>query len=326
MNKFAYSIVLLLLCMGLISCSTPKKEEVISQPNAISLSSIAENLGMRVLWVPSQKKAVLEQGECHVSIEPNSNIAWVQGEAVAMEFPAYLNTREIYVPISFYNKLKTVLQDKPDVLVAPSEKVWDSTAWTIPQKPIINFTVILDAGHGGRDPGAISQDQTQQEKNLTLDIVFRLRELLQKYGITVILTRDRDAYISLDERIQKAESVSAHCLVSVHLNSVATATAQGFEIWISRNTQEPRYLQSYKLGQYIHYSMKKGLPLRDRRIRKSGFQIIHRTKIPSVLIETCFISNPQDFLWIMDPMSRQAVAQAISQGILAYYFYEVAPK
>jgi N-acetylmuramoyl-L-alanine amidase len=171
-------------------------------------------------------------------------------------------------------------------------------------------TVVIDAGHGGHDRGGIP-GQRASEKAATLDVSFRLRRILNNSGIRTVMTRTDDSFISLGRRVAIANSQRNAVFVSVHFNSAKREGARGFETYYYSS-------RSASLASAIHRRMvKQTWRTEDRGLRRRGFYVIRKTRIPSVLVEGGFLTNRDEARTISKPEYRQRLAMAIASGILS---------
>ncbi len=196
-------------------------------------------------------------------------------------------------------------------------------------------TVVLDAGHGGYDQGA--RGARGSEKDFTLDVVLRARELLQRAGLTVKLTRASDLYIPLELRAAFASHQSGAIFVSVHFNAGMRADAEGIETYCLAPRGVPssndaalslvdfrpcvgntRDAENIALATAMHTSLITRLGVGDRGIKRARFVVLKDSLIPGVLIEGGFLTNAVDEARIANPAFRQNLAQAIVAGIGAY--------
>ncbi|MGI9086782.1 MAG: N-acetylmuramoyl-L-alanine amidase family protein [Chthoniobacterales bacterium] len=168
-------------------------------------------------------------------------------------------------------------------------------------------TIVLDAGHGGFDRGGVPY-QRIGEKNLTLDVAQRLRRVLEADGYRVVMTRNSDVFISLGERVAIANSSRNATFVSVHFNSAARSGANGIETYYYRG-------DSAALAANIHRNVVAGAPSENRGIRRRGYFVLRRTRIPSVLVECGFLTNPAEAHYILTSGYRQKLAEEIARGI-----------
>jgi N-acetylmuramoyl-L-alanine amidase len=171
-------------------------------------------------------------------------------------------------------------------------------------------TVVLDPGHGGHDPGA-TQRGVSPEKIWTLDLAFRLKSRLEQGGFSVILTRQSDVFIPLDERVLISNGQPNVIFVSLHFNSTPKRDIQGVETYYDTN-------HSAKLANKVQQSILQLPGVFDRRVKTAPYYVIRRNANPAILIEGGFLSNPAESRRIASPSYRDALAKQIYQGILAY--------
>lgn len=171
--------------------------------------------------------------------------------------------------------------------------------------------VVLDPGHGGRDPGAVGIGGIQ-EKEIVLDITYQVASLLEQQGVQAILTRRDDREIDLEPRVTLAERVNATVFVSIHANAISMSRpdVNGIETYYFDNGQ--------RLAQVIHRGMLESTGARDRRVRQARFYVLRKTSMPSVLVEVGFVTGAEDAPRLADPAYRSQLARGIANGILQY--------
>lgn len=177
--------------------------------------------------------------------------------------------------------------------------------------------VAIDPGHGGRDPGAIGPSGLR-ESDVVLDISRRVRDLLARDGLRVVMVREEDIFMELPDRPRMAREAGASIYVSIHANAHGRATVNGSETY---------YLtpQSLVLAQMIQDELGIVLGLPSRGIKTGNFLVLRDSGIPSVLVETAFISNADDEIRLKDGAFRQALAGAIHRGIMRFLAIYPAP-
>ncbi|MBM4760896.1 cell wall-binding repeat-containing protein [Bacillus sp. B15-48] len=176
------------------------------------------------------------------------------------------------------------------------------------------IVIMIDPGHGGSDPGASGHGLI--EKELVLDISKRLALRLENSNYRVLMTRTGDTYPSLDDRIKMANESGANVFVSIHVNAFTSPSAHGTETyWNSTNSST----ESKLLAEEIQKELVAALGTYNRGVKSGGFKVIRDTKIPSVLVEVAFISNPNDAKLLSEPAFRQKAADAIFKGITNYF-------
>lgn len=180
-------------------------------------------------------------------------------------------------------------------------------------KEAYDKVLLLDAGHGGKDPG--TSGNGMQEKNLTLTIAQKIEQELQGSGIKVYMTRDSDVYPENSTRAQTANDI-ADLMVSIHINS-GPETANGTEslYQVHANDSSSR-LTSKQLAEILQASMISGTGNTNRGVKlRTDLLILNRTTVPSAIVEVVFITNTGDALKISNPAYQDQVAQAIADGI-----------
>lgn len=184
---------------------------------------------------------------------------------------------------------------------------------SLPTVPQGRFVVVLDPGHGGRDPGAVGRGGLQ-EKQVIFPIAQEVAALLTQQGIRVVMTRYDDREVDLEPRVQVAEQSNATVFVSIHANAISLDRPEvnGVETYHSGSPG------GRQLAQAIHQSLLENLPTRDRQVREARFYVIRRTSMPAALVEVGFVTGAEDAPRLADPAYRSRVAAAIAQGILRY--------
>lgn len=183
-----------------------------------------------------------------------------------------------------------------------------------PQAPVIpqgQTVVVIDPGHGGRDPGAIGIGGIQ-EKTINLAIAQRVQQRLQQAGITAVMTRSDDRSLDLDPRVVYASQVDADLFVSIHANAISMSRPEvnGLETYY--------YASGQRLAQAIHSSVLQQTNLRDRGVRQARFYVLRYSAMPAVLVETGFVTGAEDAARFRNGAERDRIGDAIAQGILNY--------
>ena len=221
-----------------------------------------------------------------------------------------------------------------------------------------NFTVVIDPGHGGKDPGAVSNGF--YEKIIALNTSIKLGQLLQDNGINVIYTRDKDKFVNLLERANIANKSDAQLFISIHCNSHSSqaygaetfvlglhANQRNFEVAKKENSviffeddyesayagfdpnnpesvigltlmQEEYLDQSIIAASYIQNGFVNSLNRKNRNIKQAGFIVLKYTYMPSVLIELGFLSNKKEGAYLNSSKGQSEMAKAISNAVINY--------
>lgn len=182
---------------------------------------------------------------------------------------------------------------------------------TMPIVPNGQPIVIVDPGHGGPDPGAVGIGGLR-ETDIVLDISRQVTALLSRQGISAVLTRDAEYDLGLEPRVQMANRANATVFVSIHANAISMSRPDV-------NGLETYYFNSGKeLAEVIHRTILEEIGVRDRRVRQARFYVLRHTRMPSVLVETGFVTGAEDAARLSDPGYRSRMAAAIARGILRY--------
>lgn len=173
-------------------------------------------------------------------------------------------------------------------------------------------TICIDAGHGGKDSGAVGNGLL--EKDIVLNIAKILKEQLLEKGFNVCMTREDDTFVELKDRCVISNKQKADIFVSIHCNSAENKSAFGFEIYHTQGS-----MQGQKLSADIKLSINENKELirTDRGIKTANFTVLTGTNMPAVLVETAFISNIEDSKILKAKQSE--FATAICKGICSYF-------
>ena len=169
--------------------------------------------------------------------------------------------------------------------------------------------VVIDAGHGGSDCGATRNGI--YEKNITLDVSKKVYDLLVKKGYDVYMTRNKDEFVSLQDRVTISENISPDIFVSIHVNSSNAEAPNGLETHYYKDN-------SLQLAKTVHASLLNNIKANNRGLFKSKFYVINHTTAPAILIEIGFISNTAERAQLVSESRKQATAKAIAEGIHEY--------
>jgi N-acetylmuramoyl-L-alanine amidase len=220
------------------------------------------------------------------------------------------------IPITIYQKFASrILATKPVAqIVAALPSIPTSTPVSELPK-IINkkIVVVIDPGHGGRDPGSIGIDGIR-EVDIVLDISRQVATILQRQGSQVVMTRSSDIFIGLEERVKITKETNATLFVSIHANSIDDdPNRNGLETY--------HYNIGENLASIIHSSILEDLKetgILNRGLRSARFLVLRKSTIPAVLIETGYITNEKEAKRLSSPNYRSQLALAIARGILEY--------
>ena len=183
---------------------------------------------------------------------------------------------------------------------------------TIRQMFIGQVDVVLDAGHGGADPGAIQGDAV--EKEITLDIAKMTKELLEESGYKVAMTREEDNRVALGDRAAFANKRNAKVFVSIHCNASENHKGSGIETFYT----EQKGLEDRVLAEMIQSAVVKQTDALDRGIKAANYTVIVRSKMPAALIEVGFLTDEVEMEMLLDKEYQEKLAKGIVEGIIRY--------
>ncbi|MDD5447714.1 MAG: N-acetylmuramoyl-L-alanine amidase [Actinomycetota bacterium] len=187
-------------------------------------------------------------------------------------------------------------------------------ALVFPPTPVASYgraCICIDPGHGGSDPGAVSNGVN--EKDVNLDVALRTRALLQQLGFEIVMTRESDVYVSLEERCRVANACGAYVFVSIHTNAHTSTTAEGTETYCYYSSEKGR-----ELATSVHKEVVKRINRKDRGVKEASYYVLSNTNMPAALLEAAFLTNPEEARLLLNPDFRQRIAEGISAGVEAY--------
>ncbi|HWQ89563.1 MAG TPA: N-acetylmuramoyl-L-alanine amidase [Desulfitobacteriaceae bacterium] len=206
----------------------------------------------------------------------------------------------------------------------PAEEVLLDPFQGIPAQALAGKTIVVDPGHGGKDPGAIGPANTYEKRN-NLAIALALNEILKQAGAEVILTRSTDASPAavyseandLQARVALTNKYEADLFISIHNDAALNPLTQGTTEYVSDSNPKPA--ESLQLANKIQSELPSALQTNDMGVRKANFYVIKNANMPAVLVEAAYISNPYEEARLQNPVFRKNVAAAIYHGIYKYF-------
>lgn len=177
--------------------------------------------------------------------------------------------------------------------------------------------IYLDAGHGGKDGGAAANGI--KEKDIVLELCKRIKSGLEQYENTkVLMSRETDIYLTLDERTQKANAANADVFVSVHINSAAATAARGFESYIFPNSGSATSAFQNVMHAEIVKQISGYSGFDDRGKKTANFAVLRQSKMKAILTENLFISNPADAALLKQSSYLDKLAAGHINGLAAF--------
>jgi N-acetylmuramoyl-L-alanine amidase len=288
---------------------------VVSGSEYIRLDDWADAAAFDMKWTKTQGMIMLTNRSARLNLTVDSRRAEICGVNVWLSLPVV--NRSGVILISLVDVEKTI---EPILFPQTSQGRLK--------------TICLDPGHGGKDKGFV--EGRNYEKNYSLLLAREVAGLLKREGLQVLLTRDSDDYVDLSTRSQLARRQGADLFVSMHYNAAPEHDVRGLEVYClspagvnsssdgggkAPHRAEAGNIhdsQNALLAFEILKSITAGVPLEDRGMKRSRFEVLRDAFMPAILIEGGFMSNASDAKNIYDDAFRKRMAQAIADGILAY--------
>ena len=325
-----------LIVLGLFfhGCATAPKVKV---PTAeVLLKDLCRDNNINWSWDSINQVVTLSRQGPTAKAMVGSNLVIIGEDRIILDAPLRRYQGVVSVPLDF--KVKVI-----DKLVQK-------------EYAILKFKkVVIDPGHGGKDPGAIGKVGLK-EKTIVLDIAQRLRKDLAEKGIEVAMTREGDEFVPLEERARLANKSKADLFISIHANSSRARSVHGFEVFYLRNLDDAvrkdiqsatnykemfnqfsmkhdrpalekilldmlyihKQYESKKLAGYLTKNTTDTINSMDRGSKTAGFSVLRNTLIPAVLIEVGFLSNKNEESLLATNSYRQEIADSLAKSIIQY--------
>lgn len=304
---------------------------------SLLLKDMCTRYGIEWQWDSVSQIVTLESEGKTAKAMVGSDLIVVEGEQINLSAPLKRDKGMVMVPADFKWKVVDRLIKKVEYVVQKFQ------------------TIIIDAGHGGKDPGTSGRSGLK-EKTVVLDIALKLRNILRDKGIKVIMTRDTDEFIALEDRAKIANKSNADLFISIHANYSRTRSVRGMEVYYLRNldditrrdTQlstnykealgrlamkkgdatldrilldlmyENKQIESRKIAKYVTKNTSDDINSVDRGSKMAGFSVLKNTLIPAVLVEVGFLSNKSEEDLLSTSSYREQVAESLAKSILEY--------
>lgn len=298
----------------------------------VKLSAVAKRYGFKVNWLTRDRVAQLERGDGPVlKFEQDARDVYLEGTRVMLSQRVVAVRGDLWVGETDLIKTLTPLLDPTEV------------ARFLPAPPQL---IVLDAGHGGNDPGKQNSRHRLDEKDMTLDVVRRLKPLLEARGFQVQLTREDDKRLGDDQatdllrRIEVANKAKADLFLSIHFNAVEPRDAErviGSETYVMTpqnqlstadtkpDAMTPVYFPGNRqdtanavLGYHLHRQLIRDLKTSDRGYKRGRLFVLRFAEVPAALVEAAYLSNDAEAKRVGTAEFRQQIAEAIARGVTSY--------
>ncbi|HOL66414.1 MAG TPA: N-acetylmuramoyl-L-alanine amidase [bacterium] len=329
----------------------------------LSLRAVLRLIGAQDSWGRIQDRIFFLYRGKEIALGLGSTTAIIAGKSFPMEYPPRQIEGEILVPLNDFEKILNTVEAGVGPSVStpelPRKETASPAAGQTGPSPVNTrpFVIFIDAGHGGKDHGAVGNFGLK-EKDVNLDVAKRLRHYLQtklkRYPeIKIVMSREQDVFLSLEERVQRAREVKADIFFCVHTNSSRwnRLDADGFETFYPRSKEEISILpaavdgegreeetqadsivlqivrdlnetsvldESRILAEFVQERLAQRLNCPDRGAKARNFYVLKYTPMVSILTEIGFICNPNIEANLRDVEVRQAIGETLAEAILDY--------
>jgi N-acetylmuramoyl-L-alanine amidase len=295
-------------------------QETIPQPRGtLSVYQLAGMLGMKVTDVSATSATLQDPRNTVLLLGDPGGQAYVNGRPVGPTGGYEVSDSTLFVPRVAVESIRSSLQPVPEIVVRQRRRPRRAPEAETPRvrrlpRSSAGGLVMLDPGHGGKDPGATSVTG-MSEKWINLAIAKRMANMLRQAGVKAVLTRDDDSTLSLQARAKLANQRRPDLLVSIHADWFKRASVHGFNAYVAPVSSAA----SYRAALEIATAMKgAGVATHGQAVRRRALHMVVRTACPAVLVETGFLSNPREGAKLATPDHQQAVAYALAGAIIKH--------
>lgn len=301
-HKYLIVIITLASILALVGCGESSQyTPSMSKPSySVSISQLASRLGLTVQTAGSPYYELKNANNRVLLFTYEGGRVYVNGTMVCPVGTTSQVNGSTYVSELLISKIRGHLITSYAPPVVPD--ISPRTA---------SGTVVIDAGHGGKDPGTTSY-QGYYEKGLNLSIARKVASYLENRGVRVIMTRNSDTFIELNERAAIANRAGADLFVSIHADSHPKLSQRGYTIYVARSAS----WSSKKTAIAIEQAMGQ-TGLSSVGVRNQDYRVLVRTTMPAVLVECGYLSNPSESDLLYDNSFQDRIARAITDGIIA---------
>ena len=293
-------IVAALLALVAAGCQGPQTTApaVVTRDHTISVEELARQLGLNVEDRDDSFVVLRGGGNTVLIFTHGDGRFFVNGKPIGSVGIVRKVGQTVYVAESLVSQIKPHL----GATVTPSR----------PQPRVLRGNIVIDPGHGGHDPGTTSVTGVH-EKTVNYDVAEKVAAILERRGLAVTMTRQRNEYIELEARAEIANRRNADLFVSIHADSAPSPSAQGFTVYVANAASA----DSHRAARDISRAMAT-TGMENRGVRREDYRVLRTSRGPAVLVEMGYLSNRQDALRLQDSAFQDRLAAAIATGILDY--------
>jgi N-acetylmuramoyl-L-alanine amidase len=280
----------------------------------VPMRAIFETFGAKVEWFSEDRSLLIEKGDKIITMVIGKSTSKVNGVSKNMDVEPVLNNGLTMIPLR-------VISEEMDAVVTwdgDAEIVHIAYSGSMDSVSRGNYTrdfkVVIDAGHGGNEPGASYYGES--EKNLNLDITQRLLKLLTAQGIKVYMTREKDEFVGLYDRSGIANRLNADLLISIHNNAGKSSTKGTMTLYNGNNVSRGK-LTTKDLAQIIQKELVSELNSKDLGIiQRDKLAVLRTARMPAIIAEIGYMSNSDEIEKLKTEEYRQKSAEAIKNAVI----------
>jgi N-acetylmuramoyl-L-alanine amidase len=305
-NRFRLVVLAVSAAITVTSCQPPVEGPIIADKvpligQNVSIHELATTLGLRVS----------ESNDTYVVLKNSANTVmiftlsggglYVNTEPIGEVGPVEKKAGQIYVLRSLISRIRSAMRAYTPP-PAPSQ---------VPHR--LSGTVVIDPGHGGKDPGATSV-LGYYEKDINLAVARKVAWLLEQKGLRVKMTRTDDYFVELEDRAAMANNINADLFVSIHSDSFPKSSRRGFTVYVANAASS----SSRRAANDIVRSMS-GTDLNSFGVDTANYHVLTATRGPAVLIELGYLTNRREATLLQSSSFQNRLAEAIANGITNYF-------
>lgn len=303
-----------ILYQGMVAWIHGEYVEIIDSPTSVYSVDVSGGVQEPLIQVgPHQtniRSAPSEVSEIIAKAKPNETFTYLHTEGDW--YCVQLSDNQVGYIASWVSEMID-LKDKNGKAVSEKQAESYASYYARSSTHLAEATIVIDPGHGGTDPGAISADESIYEKNIALQTAKILRDRLVAAGANVIMTRTNDSSVSLSDRAAVSNQYNADLFISLHYDSREIPnTGSGTTTYYYSD-------KDYPLAQFINSFLTKQVPLPNNGVNYGNFQVLRDNQRPALLFELGYMNNDLDVQYINNPTYQSAVADSIFQALQAYF-------
>ena len=303
-NQPTLRLLLTSVVLAIAGCGQPSKRPIVHDaadltPQMVTIHQLAGLLGLRVS----------ESTQTHVKLKNSANtvLLFTVGDG-----KVYVNTKPV-------GTVGTIDKTAGQVLVSRSlvdqirPALQKPAAGALRRIDTSSRCIVIDAGHGGKDPGATSVLGTR-EKDINLAVASKVASLLAERGFRVRMTRSGDDFVELEDRADLANRLRADLFVSIHSDSFPSSSRRGYTMYVARSASQ----SSHQAAGAIARSMSQ-TGLGSHGTQTADYKVLVGTRGPAVLVEMGYLTNRREAALLRDPAFQDRIAEAIADGISDHF-------